>query len=65
MQKQLHELLSREMTRQEFLATIGLGVASVLGFSGLLRVLSGKSHGNHQQQDYGYGRSAYGGNSEG
>jgi hypothetical protein len=63
MQKQLNELLAREMTRQEFLATIGLGLASILGFSGILRMLNGKSHGG-QQQRYGYGHSVYGGSTE-
>jgi hypothetical protein len=61
MQKQLSELLSREMTRQEFLAAIGLGIASVLGFGSILRILSGKSLNTQQPQGYGYGRSTYGG----
>jgi hypothetical protein len=64
MQKQLQTLLSREMTRQEFLATIGVGVASVMGLSGLLRVLSGKPNASQQHQGYGYGRSTYGGGVE-
>lgn len=64
MQKQLNELLAREMTRQEFLATIGLGLASVLGLSGILRLLTNKDH-HAQQQEFGYGRSSYGGSVEG
>lgn len=64
MQKQLNELLAREMTRQEFLATIGIGLASVLGLSGILRILSGKTHGSQQHPGYGYGRSTYGGGIE-
>ena len=64
MQKQLQTLLSREMTRQEFLATIGVGVASIMGLSGLLRVLNGKSPAGQHHQGYGYGRNTYGGSVE-
>lgn len=59
MQKHLEEILSKEMSRKEFLATVGLGLASVMGFSSIIKMLTGK----HQQQSsgFGYGSSAYGG----
>jgi hypothetical protein len=57
MDKPLQVLMQKEMTRKEFLATIGLGVASILGFSSLLKLLGLK--GSHQANGYGsrgYGR---------
>ena len=60
MQKQLNNIMQREMTRKEFLATIGFGVASIFGFSTLIRLLTGK--GGTQHASMGYGASAYGGN---
>jgi hypothetical protein len=57
MDKPIQTLMQKEMTRKEFLATVGLGVASILGFSSLLKLLGLK--GNHQSSGYGsrgYGR---------
>jgi hypothetical protein len=59
MNKQLQDLLHKEMTRHEFLATLGLGVASLMGFSSVIKMLNGnKSSG--KTSHFGYGSSPYG-----
>lgn len=64
MNTHMHTILEKEMTRKEFLATLGLAAGSILGFSGLIKLLTGKSlHsqlGATQHSKYGYGGSAYG-----
>jgi hypothetical protein len=62
MQK-INELMQKEMTRKEFLATMGFGVATIFGFSTLLGLLTGKSNPFQQQQasSMGYGGGPYGG----
>ncbi len=63
MTKQIDTLLQREMTRKEFIATLGLGMASVLGFSHIIQLLTGKSlHRQFGQRptSAGYGSSPYG-----
>lgn len=62
MQKPLDTLLQKEMSRKEFLAVMGLGVASIMGLSGIISTLTGRSLGNHRAASSGYGSSAYGGN---
>jgi hypothetical protein len=58
MNKQLQDLLHKEMTRHEFLLTLGMGVASLMGFSSVIRLMSsGKSH---KTASFGYGSSPYG-----
>ncbi len=54
------------MSRKEFLATLGFGLASIMGFSTLVRLLTGKSSGHHLSDKFGagYGSSAYGGGKE-
>lgn len=59
MQKQLQTLLQKEMSRKEFLTTVGFGMASVFGFSHLVTVLLPK--GQTRSMGAGYGASAYGG----
>jgi Trp operon repressor len=61
MQK-IQDLMHKEMTRKEFLATLGFGVATIFGFSTLLQML-GKKNPLEQQQisSVGYGGGAYGG----
>ena len=63
MNKQLDTLFQKEMTRKEFLATLGFGLASVMGFSSLIRMLTGKSIGSHlgHHAGLGYGSYPYGG----
>lgn len=63
MQK-INELMQKEMTRKEFLATMGFGMATLLGFSTLLGLLTGKSNPLQQQlqqSPMGYGGGTYGG----
>ena len=60
LKNQLHELTQKEMTRKEFLATVGFGIASIFGLSAILNML-GKEP-NHMSQ--GYGSNTYGNNKE-
>ncbi len=60
MQRQVHYLLHKEMSRKEFLATVGFGLATLVGLSTLLQLL-GKQ--NPWRTSQGYGSSSYGGNS--
>jgi len=59
MNKHLSALMQKEMTRKEFLTTLGLGVATILGFGSLIKLVTGKSL---HSTSSGYGSSAYGGN---
>ena len=63
MAKPLDRLMQKEMSRKEFLATLGFGMASVMGFSTIIRLLTGKSADHHlgRHVGLGYGSSAYGG----
>lgn len=58
MSKPLQTLMQKEMTRKEFLGTLGLGLVSLLGFSSVLHLLNGKSQAHSQKG--GYGSSTYG-----
>ena len=59
---QLNNLMQKEMTRKEFLTTMGFGVASILGFSTILKMLFGKGEQHmHGGVSMGYGSSVYGG----
>lgn len=59
MQKHIQALMHKEMTRKEFLATLGFGVATIVGLSSLLKMM-GKE--NPWQRDaLGYGNGPYGG----
>lgn len=60
MQK-INDLMQKEMTRKEFLATMGFGVATIFGFSSLVTMLTGKNNPFQQQNTMGYGSGAYGG----
>jgi hypothetical protein len=67
MNKPIDTLLQKEMSRKEFLATLGLGLASIMGFSTIIHLLTGKtfsSHINTHISTSGYGSSAYGGDKE-
>lgn len=60
--KQIETILQKEMTRKEFLATLGFGVASILGFSNILRLIFSKGHESRGGSVLnGYGASVYGG----
>ena len=58
-QKQIATLMQKEVTRKEFLTTMGFGVASVFGFSTVVKLLSGKSLGS-SRSSMGYGSNPYG-----
>lgn len=58
MTQPLNELMEKEMSRKEFLATVGFGLASVFGLSTIFKLLTGKKA---QQASLGYGGGAYGG----
>lgn len=69
MTKHLDTLMQKEMTRKEFIATLGFGIASIMGLSTIIRLLTGKSADAHLNQQLGhrssgYGSSAYGGGKE-
>ncbi|MGF7229124.1 MAG: hypothetical protein ACQR33_04025 [Candidatus Saccharibacteria bacterium] len=59
---QLNNLMEKEMSRKEFLATLGFGIASLMGFSTIIKLLFNKG-GSHQatNSSLGYGASVYGG----
>lgn len=59
MNKHLQTLMQKEMTRKEFLVALGLGIASILGFSSVLRLILGKDH-SAPSQNLGYGSRSYG-----
>ena len=59
----LEEVVSKEMTRKEFITTLGFGIASILGFSTVLKFVFGKgrAHNNSSaSSSRGYGSNAYG-----
>jgi hypothetical protein len=57
--------MQKEMSRKEFLATLGFGMASILGFSSIIHLLTGKSFGHHSGSSrVGFGSGAYGGGKE-
>jgi hypothetical protein len=69
MSKPIDAILQKEMSRKEFLATLGFGLASIMGFSTLLHLLTGKSFNSHLSQNNsavrnGYGSSVYGGSKD-
>lgn len=63
MTQHLDALMQKEMTRKQFLATMGFGVVSIFGFSTIVQLLTGK-HFSAQHVSKGYGSTAYGGRSE-
>jgi hypothetical protein len=54
-------LMDREVSRKEFLGMSGLAIASIFGFSGVIKLLTGKSLLGSQHMNNGYGSSSYGG----
>ena len=63
MNKHLATLMQKEMTRKEFLVTLGFGIATVFGFGSLIRILTGKqaATGPIPPTASGYGTGSYGG----
>lgn len=66
MQK-ISDILHKDMTRKEFLATLGFGIATIAGFSTILKMLGKDNpwHRNDSQQSFGYGGGVYGGRRNG
>jgi hypothetical protein len=62
MQK-ITDILHTEMTRKEFLATLGFGIATLAGLSTVLKMLGKENPWQQgaQNQSLGYGGGAYGG----
>ena len=66
MSKPITTLMQKEMSRKEFMTTMMFGFASVLGFSTVIRMFTGKSIDTHLGQhtqtgkSNGYGGGAYG-----
>lgn len=67
MTTQVATLLQKEMSRKEFLATMGLAAGSVLGLSSIIKLTTGKSLTSSlggglapQHQRNGYGINSYG-----
>jgi len=58
----LNDIMQKEMTRKEFIATLGFGAATIFGLGGVLHLL-GKDNPLQQQSTsrLGYGGGAYGG----
>jgi hypothetical protein len=64
MYKHVDTLMQKEMSRQEFLTTLGFGLMSLFGFSSIIKMMNGMATGNHKIAENGYGSSAYGGNAK-
>ncbi len=60
MQK-INELMQKEMTRKEFLTTVGFGVASIFGLSAIIKLITNKENPLTRQNEFGYGGGTYGG----
>lgn len=60
MQK-LNGIMQKEVTRKEFLATVGFGLATVFGFSTVLELLGKNNPFQRTAVVHGYGNGAYGG----
>jgi len=60
--RELENIMQKEMTRKEFLTTLGFGIASIFGIANILKYVMGR--GNNRtgnSASYGYGASTYGG----
>ena len=55
----VENIMQKEMTRKEFLGTLGFGLATIFGFGGVLRYVFGKGH-NASKVSFGYGANTYG-----
>lgn len=61
MQKPIQDLMQKEMTRKEFITTVGFGLASIAGLSTLLHLLGKKSPWDNAGTSFSYGGGPYGG----
>lgn len=60
MNKNIEALTQKEMTRKEFLMTVGFGILSIAGLSSLVKIFLGH-HPLTGQISNGYGSNPYGG----
>lgn len=58
MTKPVDVILAKEMSRKEFLTTIGVGLTAAAGLSSIVNIFGGSKL---RQVTEGYGSSAYGG----
>lgn len=63
MAKPIEALIQKEMSRKEFIGTLGLGVATLMGASTIVHLLTGKSLSSQSSQanHSAYSGGAYGG----
>jgi hypothetical protein len=62
MNKNIEALAQKEMTRKEFLLTVGFGILSIAGLSSLVKIFLGHHPlTTSSQNSYGYGSNPYGG----
>lgn len=59
--KHIQNLIHKEMTRKEFLATLGFGAATVVGLSSLLAMMGKSNPWQNRNNSAGYGGGSYGG----
>lgn len=58
----INNLLHKEMTRKEFLATLGFGIATLFGMSTIINLFTDKQNPLEQRTNsLGYGQGSYGG----
>ncbi len=60
MNKNVSNLMQKEVSRKEFLGMSGLALASVFGLGSALKLLTGKSLSGNHHSNSGYGSSPYG-----
>jgi len=54
----LQQLMEKDMDRRDFLVHLGIGFASILGISAVLKTLSHLGSPSKSSTSYGYGSSA-------
>lgn len=59
--KHIQNLMHKKMTRKEFLATAGFGMATIVGLSSLLTMLGKSNPWQNRNSSAGYGGGSYGG----
>jgi hypothetical protein len=55
------DVMQKEMTRKEFITTLGFGLLSIFGFSTIVHLLTGRPLGQtNRNASNGYGSNSYG-----
>lgn len=60
MTTKMEELLQREMTRKQFMATLGFGVLSLFGFATIMGLFTPSTPKVSSSSQVGYGGRGYG-----